>query len=133
MASRPIYVIRSTSYCAVREKGHIPLVNDLESRFSDSQPGTNPSFIVFRNCHRTTARSCEIKIINLGLESWAAVDMGLEIESLEESGKRKPEAWWQGGGGGGGRSARPALCWPRSGRRYPLQGAKRRQPRQQCA
>ena len=41
----------------------------------------------------TKARGArKIKIINLGLEPWEAVEMGLEVETLEETKRRKPVA-----------------------------------------
>jgi len=41
----------------------------------------------------TKARGArKIKIVNLGLEPWEAVEMGLEIEEVEEKGRRKPVA-----------------------------------------
>jgi hypothetical protein len=41
----------------------------------------------------TRARGArKIKIINLGLEPWEAMDMGLEVEDVKESEKRKPVA-----------------------------------------
>jgi hypothetical protein len=41
----------------------------------------------------TRARGArKIKIINIGLEPWEAVDMGLEVETVEEKDRRKPVA-----------------------------------------
>jgi hypothetical protein len=41
----------------------------------------------------TRARGArKIKIVNLGLEAWEAVEMGLEIEEVEEKARRKPVA-----------------------------------------
>ena len=41
----------------------------------------------------TRARGArKIRIINLGLEPWEAIEMGLEVETLEEGTKRKPVA-----------------------------------------
>ena len=41
----------------------------------------------------TKARGArKIRIINLGLEPWEAIEMGLEVETLEEGTKRKPVA-----------------------------------------
>src|SRR5262249_34051956 len=41
----------------------------------------------------TKARGArKITIINLGLEPWEAVEMGLEVEEVEEKGRRKPVA-----------------------------------------
>ena len=41
----------------------------------------------------TKARGArKIKIVNLGLEPWEAIEMGLEVETLEETKRRKPVA-----------------------------------------
>jgi hypothetical protein len=41
----------------------------------------------------TKARgACKIKIVNLGLEPWEAVDMGLEVETIEATKRFKPVA-----------------------------------------
>src|SRR5262249_13069018 len=41
----------------------------------------------------TRARGArKIKIINLGLEPWEAIEMGLEVEEIERSKKRRPVA-----------------------------------------
>ncbi len=41
----------------------------------------------------TKARGArKIEIINLGLEPWEAIDMGLEVETVEEGKRRKPVA-----------------------------------------
>ena len=41
----------------------------------------------------TRARGArKIKIVNLGLEPWEAIEMGLEVEDVEEGDRRKPVA-----------------------------------------
>ena len=41
----------------------------------------------------TKARGArKIKIVNLGLEPWEAIEMGLEVENVEEGERRKPVA-----------------------------------------
>ena len=41
----------------------------------------------------TKARGArKIKIVNLGLEPWEAIAMGLEVEDVEEGDRRKPVA-----------------------------------------
>jgi hypothetical protein len=43
----------------------------------------------------TKARGArKVRIINLGLEPWEAVEMGLEVETVEEKSKRKPVAYY---------------------------------------
>ena len=45
-------------------------------------------------------RARKIKIINIGLEPWEAVEMGLEVETVEEKDRRKPVAKYVADHGG---------------------------------
>src|SRR5262249_41059626 len=55
---------------------------------------------------RNPPRARKIKIINLGLEPWEAIEMGLEVEEIERGKKRRPVANYVLEGQGRERTAR---------------------------
>ena len=55
---------------------------------------TPPVTMIYQTFQEATkARGArKIEIINLGLEPWEAIEMGLEVEDVERGDKRKPVA-----------------------------------------